>query len=200
MALDNPTNDSAFKDASGIHLLALRLIQLFFWVLLFVPAYLSVLLYIREQNAPPSILFFSFTAYGLFTIAIWAASCAVVTGLSPRYGFIEPFGIYLHIFVNFFRIPKECPMFSPDPFNTVFWLGFVIPVGGLLLWNSVLDAAGRRDRAIPQYFKRFSSDDRGGSTTSAMMADRPPLYPAVPDLDTTKDLSSRRMKPADEAV
>ncbi|KAJ7146739.1 hypothetical protein C8R44DRAFT_724477 [Mycena epipterygia] len=175
------------------HPLALRLIKLFACVLLFVPAYLSALLYTREQNTPPSFIFFFSTAYGLFGIVLGIAGSTVVANLSPSCRLIEPFAVYLVVLIGCLRLPKGW-----DRETAVIWLGFVVPLIEIVVWNYCMGEAGRKDRLIDR--KYFDEIFNLGGRTKSSLAIRAECLPAYATGHTTQE-DSPRMKPVlDEVV
>ncbi|KAJ7627598.1 hypothetical protein DFH06DRAFT_1339118 [Mycena polygramma] len=132
--------------------LARALLKAAFWILLYLPSYISYFLYSREKTALSSPLFWVSTSYGLVSCSGALALMVAAGGLSPSFRLFEPLAIYLTIVINFYRVPEKLEghqtFYDPHSFEALFWLVVVIPIFLLGLWINGLELVGRPDRVV----------------------------------------------------
>ncbi|KAJ7279007.1 hypothetical protein C8J57DRAFT_1305267 [Mycena rebaudengoi] len=118
--------------------LVVLVVKLIAWFLLFLPSYLSALLYIGEKDAPRSWLFLRLTAVGLviFTFSV-ANYIVLLPDITPPCRLTEPFALYLVVATTALRISlsEESEFTVAHPFLAFFWLGCVFPGGVVFGWN-----------------------------------------------------------------
>ncbi|KAJ7468933.1 hypothetical protein B0H11DRAFT_2196887 [Mycena galericulata] len=191
------------------HPLALRLLKLVSWVLLFVPSYFSAVLPEPQDGGLLSFIVFFFTLIGLHCIAAFLAALTLVYKLSPRCRLIEPLAVCLVLPIHYlFRLPNE-----PGLVHVLFLLGVAFPALWIQMWNQTLHKADRAYRVVDaKYLRslcnevfRFRKSRHPGLAKMAVDSECLLLY--TTDLDTTKGDSglsshspSSDMKHADEAV
>jgi len=181
-------------DFSSIHPLVLPFIKPFCVLLLYVPSYLSALLYIGEKDAPPSLTFWQVTAYGLLVFtAFFGLTVAIgFAKLSPSCRLIEPVAIYLVTVIGALCAPKESAISDlTHDIPAVFFLGLFVPALELAIWNTMLIQQLRVDHVVDlEYLTGVSSKILN-------------FRRSMTGLDTIgdpSDPSSSRVKPANEAV
>ncbi|KAJ7279009.1 hypothetical protein C8J57DRAFT_1305274 [Mycena rebaudengoi] len=110
--------------------LVVLVVKLIAWFLLFLPSYLSALLYIGEKGAPRGWLFLRLAAVGLYIV--------LLPDITPPCRLTEPFALYLVVATTALRISlsEESEFTVAHPFLAFFWLGCVFPGGVVLVWNT----------------------------------------------------------------
>ncbi|KAJ7627591.1 hypothetical protein DFH06DRAFT_730787 [Mycena polygramma] len=125
------------------------LVKASLWILLFATLTISYLLYSWEKAAPPSTSFWMVSSYGLVTLSSGSAASCSVGRSSSSYRLIEPSVMYLTLFINFFRVPrnKDRAFYDPHSFEPLLMLVYI---SMYLLWlhNHSLRDAGRSDRVV----------------------------------------------------
>ncbi|KAJ7506670.1 hypothetical protein B0H11DRAFT_2271979 [Mycena galericulata] len=218
MADCNRILDSGSEDAPifDIHPLALRLLKLVSWVLLFVPSYLSAVLPVPQDGFVSGIVLL-FTFIGLQCIAATLATMTVVYKLSPRCRLIEPLAFCLVLPVGFLSRPPKDPNESSLSHSPVVHMllifGVIFPALWIQAWNQRLHKIDRADRVVDAKYLgslchevfSFRKSTHPGLANMAVDGECLPLY--ATDLDTTKGDSGPSshsptpdIKPADEAV
>ncbi|KAJ7279116.1 hypothetical protein C8J57DRAFT_1502938 [Mycena rebaudengoi] len=150
--------------AGVVNPLTLRLLKLLSSILLLLPSCLSALLYISEQDAPSSYIFFFTTIIGLIYM-ILALPCRL----------IEPFAIYLTALANSFRVPSSRLPSDPEPGWEWFSRGLLIPAAVLFVWNPlVAHITGSKERVVHlEYLKGILPIDFGRNTDQYSRLDMP---------------------------
>ncbi|KAJ7279147.1 hypothetical protein C8J57DRAFT_154692 [Mycena rebaudengoi] len=148
---------------TGVTPLTLHLLKLLSWILLLLPSCLSALLYISEQDAPSSYIFFITTFIGLLYISLIIALTTVVLSLALPCRLVEPFTIYLTVLANSFRVPRDHLPRDPEPGWEWFSRGLLIPAAVLVVWNLMVEhITGSKERVIHlKYLKGILPFDLG---------------------------------------